>query len=128
MIFTISLIILIVFTIPLTQTAIQDTFDVSDSLNVKSDLSKISFGIKEVYGQGQGSKQQITLQVSKKSKITITKDYVSSSLTLKDKTKKTFRQNCKSNLKRTSITLAKGENNIVIEWPVGSENMVIYKI
>ena len=127
MIFTISLIILIVFTLPLTQHAISDTLDVSNTLNVKSDLSKISQAIKVVYGQGQGSRQEVSLHESQKIKVTISKDSLSCSLKLKDKTKKTIKQYYNSNLEKTSMTLEKGDNNIVVEWPVGSENMVIYK-
>ena len=62
LIFTISLIILMIFTLPLAENSIKDTLDVYDSLNVKSDLSKISCAIKQVYGQGQGSKQTVKLE------------------------------------------------------------------
>lgn len=127
MIFTISLIILIVFTLPLTQTTIEDTLDVSDSINVKSDLVTISQAIKEVYGQGQGSKQQINLNSDKSVKISVGKNQISCSLKLKDKSKKSFKESYNSNLKSTSIKLDKGENIIVVEWPVGSKNMIIYK-
>ena len=127
MIFTISLIILIIFTLPLTHVAIDDTLDVSDSMGVKSELSKLSVAIKEVYGQGQGSKKEVSLHESKKIKLTITKGYVSCDLKLKDKTKRTIKQNYNSNLEKSSITLKKGENIIVVEWPEGSEKMEIYR-
>lgn len=126
MIFTISLIILIVFTLPLAETAIKDTLDVSDSMNAKSDMSKLAHCIKTVYGQGQGSRQQVTLHESKKIKVSVANNYVSCSVKLKDKTNKNIREYYKSTLKKTSITLTKGENNIIVEWPVGSKNMVIY--
>ena len=41
LIFAISIAILIVFTLPLTEHVIVDAFDVSDSLDVKNDLEKI---------------------------------------------------------------------------------------
>lgn len=127
MIFTISLIILIVFTLPLTHMAIGNTLDVSDSINVKSDLSKIAQAIKTVYGQGQGSKQELNLHNSKKIKLLISKNSISCTLKLKDSTKKTIKQSYNSNLEKTSVTLNKGDNNLVVEWPVGKSNMIIYR-
>ena len=60
LIFAFSLMLLIVFTLPLTEIVIEDTFDVSDSLTVKSQLVEISQAIKQVYGEGQGSKHTVT--------------------------------------------------------------------
>ena len=48
LIFTVSLIILLIFTLSLAENSIKDTLDVSDSLDVKSDLSKIANAIKQV--------------------------------------------------------------------------------
>lgn len=127
MIFAISLIILIVFTIPLMQNSIENTLDISDSLNTKSDLSKISLAIKEVYGQGQGSKRMITVQCSHNIKVNAAKNYISCSINLNDNSKKTIKENYKSNLEKTSFMLNKGENIIVVEWPLNSENMIMYK-
>lgn len=121
------MIVLIVFTLPLTQNAIENTLDVSDSISVKSDLAVMSQAIKEVYGQGQGSKQQINLNSDKDIKVSVGKNYVSCSLKLKDNSKKSLKENYNSNLKSTSIKLDKGENILIVEWPIGSENMIIYK-
>ena len=127
MIFAISLIILIVFTLPLVQNAIEDTLDVSDSVDVKYDLSKISQAIKEVYAQGQGAKKEVVLDESRAIKIDIAQSYVSCNLKLKDNSLKSLRQYYQSNLGKSSISLKKGENVLVVEWPEGSENMVIYR-
>lgn len=128
MIFAISLVILIVFTLPLAETSIKSTMDISDSLNAKSDLSKLAQCIKTVYGQGQGSKQVVTLHESTNMKVSIGKSSVSCTVKLKDKSKKTVREYYQSSLKRSSITLTKGVNTIVVEWPLGSENMVVYRV
>ena len=64
LIFVVSLILLIAFTLPLAELTIGNTLDVSDTLNVKSDLSKVSQAIEEVYGQGQGSKHTIDVVAS----------------------------------------------------------------
>ncbi len=127
LIFTISLIILMVFTLPLSEQSIESTLDVSDSLNIKYGLSKVSNAIKEVYGEGQGSKQTVNLDSAKRIKVSIASSYISCKLKLKDNHYKEIRESFNSNLERTSITLDKGENIIIVEWPVGSDNMIIHK-
>ena len=126
LIFAVSLILLIVFTLPLTQFAVEDTLDVSDTLNAKSDLSKISQAIKEVYGQGQGSRQTVTIVSSKNVKMNIAGNYASCTFQLNDGTLKSEKIYYKSTLKKSSLYIKKGENSIVVEWPQSSENMQIY--
>ena len=53
LIFAISLMVLMLFTLPLAEESIKDTADVSDSLNAKYELSKISQAVNEVYWEGQ---------------------------------------------------------------------------
>lgn len=127
LIFAISLMILMIFTLPLTQQAIENTIDVSDSLNAKSELSKISMAIKEVYGEGQGSMHSVNLDSNIKLKITITDKYAYCNLKLKSKDNKGIKEYYNSNIKKTSITLDKGANTIIVEWPINSENMIIYR-
>ena len=127
LILTISMILLLIFTLPLTELTIQSTLDVSDSMNMKSDLSKLSQAIKTVYGQGQGSKQSIDIATKQSVNLNINKNYVSCNLKLKDGSSKTVKETYNSNLKKTSIPLSKGTNTILVEWPVGSYNMRIYK-
>ncbi len=126
LIFTISLILLIVFTLPLVEFTIGNTLDVSDTLDVKSDLSKIAQAIGEVYGQGQGSKQRMVIISQRDFKATITDSHVSSNLKLNDGSSKNIRVDVKSNLVKSSISINKGENIIIVEWPENSENMQIY--
>lgn len=128
MIFTISLIILIVFTLPLAENSIKDTLDISDSLNVKSDLSKISNAIRQVYGEGQGSKQTIKIESKNRIKINIEDSYISTSFKLKSNSKKEIKDYVTSNIQKTSISLDDRENIIVVDWPMNSKNMLIYTI
>lgn len=128
LIFTISLIILIVFTLPLAELTIKDTFDISDTLNTKNDVSKIAQAIKRVYGEGQGSKQVIHIKSSDVVKLNIGNDYISANLKMNDGSEKLIKENFNSKLEKSTITLNKGENTIVIEWPVGGGLMKIYKI
>lgn len=126
LIFAISLILLIAFTLPLTELTIENTLDVSDALNIKSDLSKISHAIEEVYGQGQGSKQRVDVVLSKDLKVNIAGDHISCNLKLKDGQNKVEKIYFKSTLKKSSMQLRKGENSVIVEWPENSENMQIY--
>lgn len=127
LIFAVSFIVLIAFTLPLLEGSMSTTFDVSDSLELKSDLSKLSQVIRQVYGQGQGSRIAVDLDINSPVKINIADNYVSSKIMLKNKQYKEIKIPVKSKLKSTSFKLSKGKNTFVIEWPVESENMIIYK-
>ncbi len=127
LIFALSLILLVVFTLPLTEKSVENTLDISDSLDVKSDLSKIAQAVKQVYGEGQGSRHSVNVISKSNLKVNIADNYVSTSLKLKDGSNKHLKVNFKSNLDESSLQLKKGENVIIVEWPVGSENMVLYR-
>ena len=127
LIFSVSLIILIVFTMPLLEQSLDNTFDVSDSIKAKADLSKMAQAIKEVYGDGQGSKQTVYLDIVKPVRIDITGSYVSSKIKLKNSQQKVIKVNVISKLKTKSFKLSKGNKILVVEWPETSENMIIYQ-
>lgn len=127
LIFSLSLIVLIAFTLPLLHDSLDDVFDVSDSIKTKSDLSKIANAIKQVYGEGQGSKHTVVLDIDKPVNINVADDYVSAKIKLKSNQNKQVKINVKSNLKTNSFKLSKGEKAFIIEWPVGSEYMTIYQ-
>lgn len=126
MIFAISLILLIVFTLPLTEKSVENTLDVSDTLDAKSNLAKIAQAVMQVYGEGQGSKQSVNIISKQSIKVNIDDNHISSNLKLKDGTSKLIKVDYNSNLPKSNIYLNKGENIITVEWPVGSENMEIY--
>lgn len=126
LIFSISLIILVAFTLPLLEFEMENVLDVSDSLKVKSDLSKISSAVSKVYAEGQGSKQTVYIQSDKAIKVNIDKNYLSTNLKLNDKSNKLIKTQHSSNLKKSSINLRKGSNFIVVEWPEGSENVQVH--
>ena len=127
LIFAISLLILMIFTLPLAEDSIKNTIDISDSLNARYSMSNIAQAIKEVYGKGQGSKRTLTLDSDKIIRVSVSDSYISCNLKLKSNSNKQIKESFKSNLKKTSITLNEGKNAIIVEWPVGSENMLIYK-
>jgi uncharacterized protein (UPF0333 family) len=127
LIFSVSLIILIAFTMPLLVQSMDNTFDVSDSLKTKSDLSKIAQAIKQVYGEGQGAKQSVNVDISRPVRIDIDNTHIKSNIKLKNGDNKVVKINVKSKLETNSFKLNKGINTLVIEWPVGSENMILYE-
>ena len=126
LIFAVSLIILIVFTMPLINQSIETTFDVYDSINAKSDLSKIASAVNSVYGEGQGSKKTVNIHTSNSFKVNVESSYLYANVKLKDNKYKSIKVPCRSNLKSSSIYLYKGDNRIVVEWPINSEKMLIY--
>lgn len=126
LIFAISLMLLTVFTLPLADLTIGNTLDVSDTLSAKSDLSKISQAIEEVYGQGQGSKQMVHVVSSKDLKVNVANNYISCNLKLNGGQQKSEKIYFKSTLEKSDIYLRRGENSIIVEWPENTENMQIY--
>lgn len=126
LIFSLSLIIMIAFTLPLLEQSMNAAFDVSDSLDAKSGLSKISQAVKQVYGQGQGSRQTVKIDVGSPVKIDISNNVLSSKIKLKNGEYKVSKINVRSTLKTTTFKLDKGRHTFVVEWPVGSPNMQIY--
>lgn len=127
LIFSISMILVIAFTMPFLKESIDMTFDVSDTIKAKGDLNKLALAIKQVYGQGQGSKQTLNINVEKPVKINIADNYVSSSIKLKNGHNKIVKVNVKSKLKSTSFRLDEGRNTLEIEWVEDSEYMTISK-
>ena len=127
LIFAVTFIILIAFTLPLLEESMNNTFDISDSIKTKSDLSQLSQAIKQVYGQGQGARITVSLDIDKPVKIDIADNYISSKIKLKDNQYNDIKVPVKSKLKTDSFRLSKGKNTFVVEWPVNSEYMIIYK-
>lgn len=127
LIFAISLLVLIAFTLPIVEFGLEKTFDVSDALNVKSQLSHLADAISQVYGEGQGSKQTIYLTLNKPISIKLSSSYLYGILELNGASTKHFKIYYRSNLANTNLYLSQGENQIVVEWPINEDKMVVYK-
>ena len=127
LIFAVSIILLIAFTLPLAEIGLEKTLDVSNTMNAKGELSKLSNAVSQVYGEGQGSKQTIYMDLDKSINVKITNSYLSASYMMKDSKTKEFKLYHNSNLNSGSLFLDKGENKIIVEWPTNSEHMIIYK-
>ena len=127
LIFAISIIILTAFTLPLTEFALEKTLDTSNTLNAKGELSKLSNAITQVYGEGEGSRQTLHLTLDESINVKVTSSYLSTSYIMKDGTKKQLKLDHESNLNSGSLFLDKGENKIIVEWPIDKAQMTIYK-
>lgn len=127
LIFAVSLILLIAFTLPLVEITIENTLDISDTLDVKSDLSQVSQALNQVYGEGQGSKQMVNIYSSQALSLNFRNDYISTNFKLHDGSNKFIKIDSNSNIGKSTLKLNKGENIIIVEWPMNSENMIIYK-
>lgn len=125
MIFAVSLLILMIFTLPLAEQSIEDAGDVSEALHTKGELSKVAGAVKKVYGEGQGSKQTLKIHSHNNIKIIISENSISCNLKLRDNSNKQIKEYFTSNLKKTSLPIDKGETIVVVEWPENSENMMI---
>lgn len=125
LIFAVSLIILIVFTLPLAESGIENTLDVSNALEIKSDLYKISSAISQVYAEGQGSKQTVVIFSDANIRLNVERNHLSTTLVLNDGLSKSIKSNHNSNLENSVMNIKRGKNVFVIEWPVGSESMKI---
>ena len=91
LIFAISLILLIAFTLPVANFGLEKTLDVSNALDTKAELSKLSNAISQVYGEGQGAKQTIFLTVNEPINVKISNSYISASIKLNDNSFKHFK-------------------------------------
>ena len=80
LIFAISLLVLMIFTLPLAEDSIKITVDVSDSLNARYCMSNIAQAIKEVYGEGQGSKRTLDIDSDKQIRVSVSDSYISGSV------------------------------------------------
>lgn len=127
LIFSASLIILIAFTLPLLEESMNNTFDVYDTIKTKSDVSKLAQAIKQVYGEGQGSRKTVYIDVDKPVKINVNNDYVSANFKFKNNHNKQIKVDVKSSLKTNSFKLSKGGKIFIVEWPINSQNMIIYQ-
>ncbi len=126
LIFAISMILLIVFTLPLTEKSVENTLDVSEAIEAKSNMAKIAQAVMQVYGEGQESRHSVSIISKKPIKVDIDDRRISSNIKLNDGTYKLIKISCNSNLAKSSIYLNKGENTVVAEWSGGSEKMEIY--
>lgn len=127
LIFAISLIILTIFTIPLSEIAIGNTLEIADIANTKSDITKIANWISEVYSQGQGSKKTINIDSNRSYILKISPKSISTTLTLENGDTKTIKSSHNYNNINTNINIEKGKNKIIINWKENLDYLTVQK-
>lgn len=125
LVFAISLTVLILFTLPLSEIAIENTLDLSDANNVKSQLSQIANGINQVYSEGQGSKKTVIVDLDKDITVSFKNNLIQSNFKLNDGSYKYININHDAVNLDSSLNLKKGLNKVVIHWPEGYEYLTI---
>lgn len=127
LIFAISIIVLTIFSLPLSELAIGNTLEVSEVINTKSNLYEIANGINEVYSQGQGAKKIITINSDNSYLIKISPNSLTTTLTLENGDKKNLKVNHEYNNLNLIINIEKGKNRIIINWDENSDYLTVKK-
>lgn len=126
LIFSISIIILLLFTLPLAEITTKNYFDLKEATSTKFQLSKIANTIDQVTAEGQGSKKTVILLLDRNISVLLSKNQLITNLILNDGKIKEIKIQYNNNLS-TSLNLEKGKNLIVIHWPINSNNIEIYR-
>lgn len=126
--FAISIVVLIVFTIPLGHLAISGTLDIVNVLNAEAEINQLANGIDMVYCQGAGAKRVETIELNKDLKVFVKSKLLSGDMTLDDGKTKRLSENHKATNVFSNLYLSKGINKVLITWEEGSSNIVMKKI
>ncbi|WP_409199361.1 hypothetical protein [Methanobrevibacter sp. DSM 116169] len=128
MLFSLILLFLITFTLPLTDLTIQNNMDLDKSLSTKHELFKIADSINQVYSQGSGSKKTIILNLKENIIVNINDDKLKADILLSNNKSKKFEIDVNFNGISSDIILNKGKNTIFISWNENSNKMEISKL
>ena len=125
--------ILVSITLPLANLGLDLGIDSSNMLEIKSEVSKITNEIDSVYSNGAGSKRTIAIEVPKDINIKFSKNphteiglatvdyFLSEGLVKKIELSYKYPDlNC-------NLYLIKGYNKVIIEWPINSTEIIVYK-
>ena len=116
----ISILLITLISIPILGLSIDYSFDVVDSLNAKSELSKITEGIDFCYNSGKGSKKIILVDLDNDLEIRLlnngSKGLAVADLDLSNNDTEQIYRSFDCPLLNENIRLSKGFNKILIEW------------
>lgn len=131
-IFILSIMLIISLILPLIGTEFDYTSDVTNSYQIKAELSQLANGINYVYATGSGSKRTIFLNMPEDIKLNIysqkNKGFIQAEIILSDNnTKEIIVETKKTNI-NSNLFLNKGFNKVVIQWSDNSSNIDIYRI
>ena len=128
-----AILIMVSITLPLANLGIDLLMDSSNSIEIKSEVSKIANGIDSVYSNGAGSKRTIAINVPKDVNIRFSKDInfekgvATVNHILSDGSTKKIEVSYKYPNLNTNLLLTKGFNRIIVEWPTNNSEIIIYK-
>lgn len=131
-IFIISIILIISLILPLIGTGFDYTSDVTNSYQIKAELSQLANGINYVYASGSGSKRTILVNMPEDIELNIysqnNKGFIQAEIILSDNnTKEIIVETKKTNI-NSNLFLYKGFNKVVIQWSDNSSNIDIYRM
>lgn len=131
-IFIISIILIISLILPLIGTEFDYTSDVTNSYQIKAELSQLANGINYVYATGCGSKRTIFVNMPEDIELNIysqkNKGFIQAEIILSDNnTKEIIVETKKTNI-NSNLFLYKGFNKVVIQWSDNSSNIDVYRI
>lgn len=126
--FAISLVVLIVFTIPLGHLAISNTLDIVNVLNAEAEINQLANGIDMVHCQGAGAQRIETIELNKDLKVSVKSKYLSGDISLDDGKTKRLSENHKATNIFSNLYLSKGVNKILIIWEKGSSDIIMEKV
>ncbi len=126
--FAISIMVLLIFTIPIAQLAIATTLDVSNTINAEGELKRLANGIDKVYSEGMGAQKIETLEFNSDISVMVKSKVMSSEVRLHDGKTKGLSQTVKADNLYSNLKLNKGTNKVLIVWSEDSKNIVIKKI
>ena len=126
LIFSISLILLIVFTLPLVSLASETILDSTDVVLIKNDMNKIATGINQVYNEGEYSKRTVYIDVKEDIQLNINDNKITTDIHLRDNLIKHLEVSHLNSDLNILLNLYKGVNKIVIEWPENSTKIIVY--
>lgn len=128
-----AILILVSISLPIANLGLDLFFDSSNSLEIKSEISKIANGIDSVYSNGIGSKRTIAIEVPKDVNVRFSKDLNSEiglatvDHVLSDGSLKKVEVNYKYSDLNYELQLKKGFNSVIIEWPMNNSEIIVYK-
>ena len=127
------ILILVSITLPIANLGIDLSIDSSNLLEIKSEVSKIANEIDSVYSNGLGSKRTIVIEAPEDLNVRFSKDLNSeiglatAQYILNNGSMKEIKVNYKYPNLNYDLHLIKGHNTVIIEWPVNSSEIIVYK-
>jgi uncharacterized protein (UPF0333 family) len=117
--------IFISITIPVLNFAIDSSMESLNIMKSKEECSKIITAIDIVYSNGIGSKRTVDIEIPKPIDLIFNGNQIYFDYLLNNGSTKRVSFNCKYTNITQSLSLSKGLNTVVVEYPIDSDKIVI---